>query len=393
MCILKNLGLLGLMFATLVLFTAPLAAQAGDQPDWANCEMCKHAFEDMDLIMSCDYTVSDWSQGLIFNLSLKNPDLLPRLRAMEKQDEALSAKFIAMDRKASTAKLCSMCNQYLVFIDKGMQEERIETPTGSILIAKGGNPALIKELHSWGDSIRQAMASFDMSALAAESACSGDCDGNCAACAAKAKTECSGECDGDCAACAAKAKTECSGDCDGDCAACAAAATCSGDCTGDCPGCAAKAAGEKAVAQIPEFMLEEMKKCHLCKTYLDYPDMMTAAKMKVIDLKNGFIINSTVLDKKNLERYQELEKIMHVKIEDLKKEAPWDDAKKKICSFCCQFCELEREGAVMDWSLTDTGSVMVVIGKDPMLVQKIHTLGTMIKAYEDMSAFPEGDAK
>jgi hypothetical protein len=371
MNVLKKIGLPGLVLAALVLFVAPLMAHADEHPDWANCEICKHVFEDMELLMACEYNVADWSEGLIFNLSLKNADLMPRFRAMEKQDRAVSEKFKAMDRKESSKKLCPMCNQYFAFLDRGLHEERIETPTGTILIARANDAALRKDMHAWAAGVRQAVAEFDMQ-LAAGQAGQGECCGTC----------------GGTLAAAAKEKADCCGTCGGTCTTCPDAATCSGDCTGSCPGCAAN----KAAAKIPEAMIEQMKACYLCKAYADQPEMMTAAQMKMSKTNNGFVMNTTVLDKRNLERYQAFEKKFHEKICELREES-WEKSRNKVCEMCRMFCDLENEGAVMDWGLTDTGTVSVFVAVDPALVKKLHDLYATLKAYENVDMFTEETAR
>jgi hypothetical protein len=378
MNVLKKLGLPGLVMAALVLFIAPSMAHTNEQPDWADCAICQHVFEDMELLMACEYSVSDWSEGLIFNMSLKDAGLMPRFRAMEKKDKAMSEKFRAMDRKASSEKLCGMCNQYFAFLDKGLEEERLETPTGTILIARTDDAALRKEMHAWADGVRQAVAAFDME-LAAGQAGAADCCGTCGGTAAKA-AECCGTCGGAMADAAAAKAADCCGTCGGTCSDCPDAATCSGSCSDS---------AEKPVAQIPDFMLEQMKKCYLCKAYCDQPEMLTAATMKISMTNNGFVMNTTVLEKDDLERYQDFERMFHEKICELKEESSWEDARKKICDMCRQFCDLDHEGAVMDWGVTDTGTVSVFVSSDPEMVKKLHNLGKMLLAYENMDLFSE----
>ncbi len=55
---------------------ASVAQAEGAAMEWANCELCKSTFEDMELIMACDYNVSNWSGGLMTVINLKKPELM-----------------------------------------------------------------------------------------------------------------------------------------------------------------------------------------------------------------------------------------------------------------------------------------------------------------------------
>jgi hypothetical protein len=190
-------------------------------------------------------------------------------------------------------------------------------------------------MHAWTAEARKEMENFDMSAMAAMKKC--DCGGTCPSCSGK------------------KPACEC----------------------GDEP-CSCK----QTTAQIPEYMLEEMKKCYLCQTYLEDPGMMFAAKPEIIKLKTGMAVVATVNDMSQIEKYHAFEQAFHDKVEKLMETPDIDEAKKKVCMFCGQFCDLAHEGVLMEWSPTETGSMSVFVSDKPELVKKIHALAAQMKAFE-----------
>jgi hypothetical protein len=312
----------GLIALVLCLWALPAAAQ--EDSAWMNCEICKHVMNDMDLLMACDYSIADWSQGAIFTLALKKPELMERFRALEEVDKKLSDQFIAMSADARKGKLCPHCEKYFEFCDRGLEDERIQTPTGTIIVTYTSDPALVKDVHAWTAASRKQMEEFDMSALAGMEKC---------------------------------------------------------DCGGTCPACA----GKQPAAEVPEFMLEAMKNCYLCQPYVEHPEMFTAADCKIIKLKTGMAVVSTVKDRSMLEKYHAFEQAFHDRVDKLMQAGDFADAKKKVCMFCGQFCDLAHEGALMEWSNTDSGSMSVFLSDKPELVKKIHGLAMQMEALNNQA--------
>jgi len=130
-----------------------------------NCTICKNAFQNMDLLAAVDYSVSDWSQGVVFSVNCKKPELMKKLRVFEKNEKKLCEKIKGVCPTKHAKMLCPGCAEYFVFLSKGIQEERIETPTGTLTLVRAKDPALRKEVHAWGARMRANMESFDMSQL------------------------------------------------------------------------------------------------------------------------------------------------------------------------------------------------------------------------------------
>jgi hypothetical protein len=129
----------------------------------ANCGICKNIMQNTDLLTGCDYSISDWSQGVIFSVNVKNPKILETFRAFEKVEKKLCEKYKSMDCEAQAKSLCPACVQYFAFMKRGLKEERIQTPTGSLTLVKAECPKLLAEVHAWSAEMRKDMASFDMS--------------------------------------------------------------------------------------------------------------------------------------------------------------------------------------------------------------------------------------
>jgi len=189
-------------------------------------------------------------------------------------------------------------------------------------------------VHSWSARVREMMASLDAAAFAAPGAESESC-----------------------------------------CGTCSSEATCTVETTD---------AGEAAMAKLPPAMLEEMKKCVLCTVMMEQPEMMFAAKPEVVTLKSGVIFTDTVIDKANVKKYHAFQTKFHDRIEELKVDESWASAKGKICSFCWKFAEIDEAGAIIDWSLTNDGTVTVITSKEPAVVEKIHALAEEVKACCEM---------
>ncbi len=339
----KKLKLLPALFLCLAALLCAAPAKAQDDPSamMADCAICSRLADEMDLIMQCDYHVCDSKDGVLFQINLKNPTMMKRFRDFENRDLELSKKFKAASAEVCKAKLCPPCAEYMGFVRDGLKEERVVTPTGTIHLCRTADAKLLARVHDWSARMREMMAGFDMpgeeTAVAAD-ACCGTCSGD------AEKESCCGSCGG------AESKESSSG----------------------------KAADP--FAEIPEFVLEQMKKCHLCEVFIANPDMMTAAKSEIVFLDHGIVITSTVKDPKNLGRYQKIETDLHARISKLM-EISQEEAKKKICTFCGQFCDLSHAGALMDWSLTPKGSISVFYSHDPAVVARITGLGKMMEAF------------
>lgn len=307
----------GLIALILCLWALPAATQEAALEDspWMNCELCKPIMEDMELMMACDYNIADWSQGVIFTLVLKKPELMERFRKLEALDKKLCAEYLAMPAENRKGKLCPHCEKYFEFRDRGVKDERVETPNGTVVVMSTSDQALVKDMHAWTAAARKQMEEFDMSELASK----------------------------------------------------------------------------QPPAEVPEFMLEAMKNCYLCKPYVEHPEMFTAADCKILKLKTGMAIVSTVKDSSLLEKYHTFGKDYQTRVEKLIQAGDIADAKKKVCMFCGQFCDLAKEGALMEWSATDTGSLNVFVSDKPELVKKIHALAMQMEAIEKMTPKTEAD--
>lgn len=333
----RNSAICGLAALALIVLAAPVVAQ--DFEEFMKCEICSEAFKDMELIASCDYAVHDWSHGTVTTLELNDPALMKKFRDFEKHDKAMCAKFLKQSDAECSERLCGGCADYFKFRRKGLDEERIETPTGTIVLTRTSDPALLKEVHSWSARVREMMASFDSAAFAAPGAEVESC-----------------------------------------CGTCSSEATCSAD-----AGAAADAeAGKAAMAKLPPAMLEEMKKCALCTIMIEQPEMMFAAKPEVVTMKSGVIFTDRVIDKKNIKKYHAFQTRFHDRIEELKVNESWESAKGKLCSFCWKFAELDDAGAIVDWSHTNDGAVTVITSTEPAVVAKIHALAEEVKACCEM---------
>jgi hypothetical protein len=286
----------------------------------ADCVICADLFEDMDLMMACDYNVSDFSEGIIFTLNMKQPEMMDRFRACQEKDKKSAKKYLALSSEACSEKLCPMCAEYFDLRRNGLSEENIDTPTGAITIARTGNPAVLKRAHAWADGVRKMVASFDPSQFGGEAK-----------------------------ACSEGAPQE-------------------------------KAA---AMPEMSPEMMAEFQNCALCSMYIESPDMMTAAKGNVIMLNNGMAMCSTVLDQSKVKAYQAFNKKFHDKVDVIMKQ-PWDESSKKVCHICRQFGELHNAGAEMEWCDTPTGTMTIVISEKPNLQKKIHALGKELLSYMEM---------
>ncbi|MEW6747181.1 MAG: hypothetical protein AB1486_30975 [Planctomycetota bacterium] len=169
------LGVAGLVSLGLSVFAANLKAQ--DSPraqspqaqmmeEWMNCELCRQIFEAPDLMAACDYWVLDSRDGVVCQIVLKDPTLMGKLRAFEAKDKAASEKFKTRSAEECAKRLCKHCAAYFGFLKRGLAEERIETPSGTLVICRTSDPKLLKDVHGWAEEFRQAMASFEASETA-----------------------------------------------------------------------------------------------------------------------------------------------------------------------------------------------------------------------------------
>ncbi|MHC4945228.1 MAG: hypothetical protein ACYTG7_19605 [Planctomycetota bacterium] len=320
-----------------------------DMSAFMNCEICKNIFNQMDLMMACDYSVENWSEGLVMSLSCKQPEMLPRFRAYEKKENALADKYAAMSPKELKERVCPFCNRYFAFRRNGMKEERITTPTGTVVLARASNPNMLKNMHVYADQVHQMMASFDPSQFMAAANTSGQ---------------------------------DCCGTCGGTCGGQAVASACPK--TGKQGACTATAEASAACnSNMSPEMMQEMMNCTLCKEYMGKMDLMMDVKSSVHYLKNGMAMLNTVTDPGKVKAFQAFEQRIHDKIEKLK-HMPYDEAKGKVCDLCQQFAELDHAGATMDWSDTPNGTMTVITADKEELVAKIKNIG---KTFESM--FPQ----
>jgi len=138
--------------------------------------------------------------------------------------------------------------------------------------------------------------------------------------------------------------------------------------------------GDKAPAENP--WLEMMKKCHLCCTFAEHPELMWAAKNQILHLTNGMAMNSVVKKPEMLKAYQKFMVGFNKKAESLDKFTP-EEAKKKLCHFCCKLHGLGHNKAVFSWTLTREGDLLVITGDTPDLIKRIHEVAGMYeKAFE-----------
>lgn len=295
--------------------------------EWMNCAICKPIFDDPELMMACDYSINDWSNGVVMSINLRNTDLMDRMRMFEAHDKKLCAKFKTMPYEKASQKICSHCNAYLEFVRNGAREERVETPTGRVILLHADNPQQLKKLHAFGAKSREMMASFDPSMLPGF----------------ESTAPCASTC----------------------------SESCSSTCSSECP-------SSSATANIPPEMMQEFMNCELCKMYMQNPEMMTVAKCDVIYLNNGMALLSTVNDPAKVKAYQAFEKKFQNKIDEYRK-MPDDAMKGKFCSICKKFHALEVAGASMDWADTPTGTMTVITGNNDQLVAKIKSLGKTLE--------------
>ena len=192
--LIKSLVTAGLV---LFLFQAP-ALSGEEEPPWADCEICGMVFKDVELMKAVDYKIHKWSEGVIYTICLKNPALMPRLRAFEEKDRVITEKFKKMGAKECSESLCQHCADFFAFVRKGVTEERVDTPTGWIMVTRTADPGLCKEYHAWADKITEAMKEFEkeMGCSGEESACSDEpstCSDAPSACSGELPTGCGGQ--------------------------------------------------------------------------------------------------------------------------------------------------------------------------------------------------------
>lgn len=136
-------------------------AAQGSIAAMADCEICKAVFQDMELISACDYSVTDTSDGVIFSLYLKKPELMPRFRSFHEADKERCGEFKAMAAEKRSKKLCTLCNEYFDLIQRGLKEETVDTRNGALGITRTSDKALLKDLHDWSARVRTMMASLE----------------------------------------------------------------------------------------------------------------------------------------------------------------------------------------------------------------------------------------
>jgi|GEM_PF-3276559 len=305
--------------------TAQSSEGAFDMEALANCEICSRIFQEMDLMMACDYSVNDWSHGVIFSVNLRQPEMMSRFRAFEECEKASCAKYESMCPKEAASKLCPFCNDYFALRRRGLKEERVQTPTGTLTITTALDEGLLRDTRALANNMRQTMASFETAMAAQQSPKSASC-------------------------------------------------STSSECASACP---------EITAALPVEVMQSMQNCSLCKMMLEQPDMMQLTNHQVIRLKNGIAINNTVKDNSKVGKYHEFNQRFMNKYSDLKKLSP-EAMRGAVCHFCNQFGELESHGATMDWNTTATGSLTVITAGCPDVVRKINALGDHIEAYDKM---------
>ena len=339
-----------LLLMILLAGAAPLPAQ--DFEELLTCEICSDVLKNMDLLTACNYTLHDWSRGTLHVFELKEPKLMQKFRDFEKHDRVLCEKYIGKSAAECSGRLCGNCSEYLAFRRRGLVEERIETPTGSIVITRTGDRALLDEVHDWAGRMRKMMASVDPSAFRAQLT---ESEGCCEECGKGEEEACTAKiCDPDSSE-SVKIKAASPAD-----------------------------AAESALGKLPPAVLAELLKCELCSLVVSQPELMLVSRPEIIFMKTGVAFSDRVADRKHLEKYQAFQKKFHGRIDEIMKNGGWDTVKGKVCPFCWKFAELEKAGAIFDWSLTSDGAITVVFSADPLLVGKIHELAKEITTCNEM---------
>jgi len=326
---LKTIATSGL--AALALTLGALQPVAGAQPV-EKCKICDTIFQEMDLIMACEYSIHKWDEGLVTDLRLMNPSLEKRLRELIARDRDLTQKYMHLGKEACDRDLCTSCREYFEFLRAGVTQSFIDTPMGAMTVTRAADPALLKKYHAWGDGMIEAVK--QMSAMLEAGAIGG------------------GEHAGHDAHCSAH----------------------------DVHGAHEQGHSgqkQKALPQIPEAMLAELRKCEICRDFAEHPEIMFSIKPEVSILANGLVINHTVSDPAMLATYHELHDRLDDSVERMKAMTA-AEAAKRLCSHCLKFDELSRDGAVIDGAKTATGSLTLISGNTPELRSKVHDFGLWV---------------
>jgi hypothetical protein len=307
-----------------------------------NCEICKNIFQQPELMMACDYTVTDISDGIVCTVNLKKPELMPKLRAFMKNDRKVCDKFRSLTKKDCDEKLCPGCAAYFDFTRRGLKEEQVDTSNGALTVARTNDPALLKDLHAWSAEIRQMMASFDVSEAFQPNQPTMVLTDVCEGAASKEGSACE---------------------------------------MGTCSCCPKECAMD--MSKLPKEVLEDFMKCELCKVFMEDPSMMAASDHKIVLLKNGIAICDIVKDPSKVKVFQDMTKKFMAKAKEMKGKSA-SEGLDNLCLLCRQFAELDQTGAIMDWSVIPRGTLHVITGADEGLVAKIHDMARQFKAFEDM---------
>lgn len=131
-------------------------------------------------------------------------------------------------------------------------------------------------------------------------------------------------------------------------------------------------------------MVAEMKKCAVCKSLAESPDLLKDMVWETHKIDNGMLSVSTV-PKSLKKEFDEVSDKMHHAIEQVTADTKAGKP-VQLCAFCSSMGELMKAGAKEQHIETSTGEIELCTSDDPAVVKKIHEMADKAIAMQKMIA-------
>jgi hypothetical protein len=126
-----------------------------------------------------------------------------------------------------------------------------------------------------------------------------------------------------------------------------------------------------SLAEAPdEKLLAEMKKCTVCKTMAENPELLEQMTWETHKIENGMLCVASV-PKQYAKEFATLYDKMMQSVAKVKADSQQGKT-TALCSFCESMGELNKAGAKQQEIKTGTGAISLITSMDPEVVRKIH---------------------
>jgi hypothetical protein len=134
------------------------------------------------------------------------------------------------------------------------------------------------------------------------------------------------------------------------------------------------APGVVALDMTPEQAMQKMMNCVSCKPMMEYPELGPNIRYDIFDIENGFVSSFVVANEKLMPVLDECSKKCEATYAAAAKMST-EDAKEKLCPFCCGMHGLHARGDVkiQDFK-SQMGSVTLVTSDTEEGIKAVHAV-------------------